>query len=260
MSEAASLAYDEAGSGPLLVAIHGITENRYVWDPVPLAARFRVIRVDMRGHGDSPLRGSFDVADLAADVHDVVQTAAPGELPLMVGHSMGGVLATSYTAQFPVRGTIVADQPMQVAGMQTLLKQSADALRGGDGFTPFMEAMFSQLYGSLDPQIAAGLAARRILRQDVVLGMWSPLMDLTPGQLDEWIGNLLAIPADSPYLSLHGFDLGEPYAAWLRERVPQALVETAPTVTHYPHLADPEWFVNRVSEFEAALTEPRNSR
>ncbi|MDQ0578728.1 alpha/beta fold hydrolase [Streptomyces rishiriensis] len=40
------LAYDLDGTGPLLVAVHGITENRSFWDPVCLQQHFRVPRVD----------------------------------------------------------------------------------------------------------------------------------------------------------------------------------------------------------------------
>ena len=50
------LAHDIHGEGPLLVLIHGITENRQTWDPLleDLATDHRVLRGDLRGHGDSP--------------------------------------------------------------------------------------------------------------------------------------------------------------------------------------------------------------
>jgi hypothetical protein len=52
--------------------------------------------------------------------------------------------------------------------------------------------------------------------------------------------------------SLHDFDLGEPYAAWLRERVLHALVETAPVVKHYPIFLA-RMFVSGVADLEAAV-------
>lgn len=64
------LAHDVQGSGPLLVLVHGITENRHSWDPITadLAATHRVLRVDLRGHGESPSADVHDVASLAADI------------------------------------------------------------------------------------------------------------------------------------------------------------------------------------------------
>ncbi|MCX5336329.1 hypothetical protein [Streptomyces sp. NBC_00140] len=48
---------------------------------------------------------------------------------------------------------------------------------------------------------------------------------------------------------MHGTDPGGDYADWLADRIPTAVAEQAPKRTHYPHLAQPEWFVSRVHEF-----------
>lgn len=50
----APLAHDVTGSGPLVVLLHGITENRHSWDPIHLEDRYTVLRVDLRGHGRLP--------------------------------------------------------------------------------------------------------------------------------------------------------------------------------------------------------------
>ena len=51
----ADIAYDEAGSGHPLLLVHAGIANRHMWDPVwdALASRFRVIRPDLRGFGES---------------------------------------------------------------------------------------------------------------------------------------------------------------------------------------------------------------
>ncbi|MDP9794894.1 hypothetical protein J2S43_003406 [Catenuloplanes nepalensis] len=41
----------------------------------------------------------------------------------------------------------------------------------------------------------------------------------------------MTVPADLPFLSLHGFPVDAGHAAWLRARFP-VRVETAPTATH----------------------------
>jgi pimeloyl-ACP methyl ester carboxylesterase len=110
-----ALKHDVAGSGPLLVATHGITEDRTFWNGVPLAAHFRTVRVDLRGHGQSPSMGPYDPLTLATDVRALVDSlnedsTTAGEHPLVVGHSYGGVVATAYASRFPVRGVVNIDQ------------------------------------------------------------------------------------------------------------------------------------------------------
>lgn len=253
MTETVQLACDESGEGPLLVAVHGITEDRHSWDPVPLAAHFRVVRVDLRGHGDSPTAPSYDLLSLGDDVAAVVETVAPGEVPLLVGHSIGGVVVTAYAAQHPVRGVINVDQPLELTGLQAGV-QAAEPMLRGDGFDEFIAGLFGSMYGGLDPREVQRLEALRSPQQDVVLGMWSALLDLDATELGAVVDRVAALPAGTPYLSLHGLDPGPEYAAWLQQKIPTAVVEIwADPPTHYPQLVAPARFVQRVRAFERTL-------
>ena len=71
----AVLVYDDEGprdgeGGAPLVFIHGWTANRHRWDDqfAHFAGGRRVIRLDLRGHGESTGAGARTVAELAADV------------------------------------------------------------------------------------------------------------------------------------------------------------------------------------------------
>jgi pimeloyl-ACP methyl ester carboxylesterase len=172
---------------------------------------------------------------------------APGETPLVVGHSFGGVIASVYASRYPVRGVVNVDQALKVAPFPP---EIVDVLHG-DGFEGFLRGLFAQLRGELDEAVAQEVEARRTLRRDVLLGNWSPLLNLDSDALDRWIDGILDFPEPRPYLSVHGVDPGEDYVVWLKERVPDALVEVAPYATHYPHLADPDWFVDRLVAFDA---------
>jgi pimeloyl-ACP methyl ester carboxylesterase len=249
MTDTVPLVYDEEGTGPLLVAVHGMTEDRHVWDRVPLAERFRTIRVDLRGHGQSPRVPPYDARTLAADVHALVATLAPQEQPLLVGHSLGGVVVTAYASRHPVRGVVIIDQALDVAPLNA---EFAEAVRG-EGFEAFMTAAFARMYGELDPRIAEDLQARRSLRQDVLLGAWEPLLTLDADSLDRWMDDIVRPARSRPYLSLHGLHHSADYATWLGERIPGAHVEAAPIATHYPHLADPVWFLDRLIAFDASI-------
>ena len=242
------LAYDVLGDGPPLVLLHGITENRRAWDPIPLNDHYRVVRVDLRGHGASPGEDPYDLPTLARDVHAVVEKEAT-EPPIVVGHSMGAAIATTYGSLFPVRGVVNVDQSLALVELQAQIQQAVPLLRG-DGLNEFVEAMFGQVYGALDSAEVARLSALRQVNREAVLGMWSPLLDLSPEELGALIERVSALPPGTPYLALHGLDPGPNYAAWLTALIPDATVEIWDDVpTHYPHLVDPERFVRRIREF-----------
>lgn len=253
-TETVALEFDVDGTGPLLVAIHGLNENRHSWDPIPLDEHFRVIRVDLRGHGNSPEAAPYDMVTLAADVHAVVESVAPGELPLLVGHSIGAAVATAYAAACPARGVINIDQSLELASMQAGLQQAQAMLRG-DGFSTFITNLHESLYGDLDPATIDRLRAIRNPKQDVVLGMWAPLLEMSPADFEKWSAGTTAVPATVPYLALHGRHPGPEYEAWLHRAVPSAKIEARDVDTHYVHLADPDWFLTRLIDFDAATTE-----
>ena len=83
----------EAGSGPVLLAIHGLGGTKASFLPTigALADAFRVIAVDLPGFGDSvkPLRAPFD-APYFARVMDDVLDAVGADRAHVVGNSMGG--------------------------------------------------------------------------------------------------------------------------------------------------------------------------
>ncbi len=202
------LAHDVSGSGPLLVLVHGITEDRRSWDPVDLSGSFTVVRVDVRGHGDSEAAEPYDIPTLATDIHDTVaqlqeKGAVPDGPPIVVGHSMGGIVATAYGALFPARAVVNVDQPLHLAGMQQQIQQAEGMLRG-EQFPLFIHGMFAQMAGELDPGEVERVNALRAPKQDVVLGMWSPLLDDSPEELAGWSTGSRACPPMCPTSSSPG--------------------------------------------------------
>lgn len=241
------LAHDISGSGPLLVLVHGITEDRSTWDPIDLTDAFTVLRVDLRGHGESDVAAPYDIPTLASDVRDTVESVAPGAVPWVVGHSMGGIVATAYGAMFPVAGVVNVDQPLHLAGMQQQVLQAEGMLRG-DQFPLFIAGMFDQMSGALDESERQRVSDIRTPRQEVVLGMWRPLLEDSPEELADTVEQIAALPPDVTYVVITGLDPGPEYAAWLQQLIPQTVHEVWEPPTHYPHLADAARFTARVKE------------
>jgi len=92
----------EAGVGPAVVFLHGLfgSSRNFGMFQRELAARFRVISLDLRNHGASP-HGSPMRYDVLAD--DVMETlSAMGALPaVLIGHSMGGKTAMMAALSHP---------------------------------------------------------------------------------------------------------------------------------------------------------------
>lgn len=85
----------ERGQGPTMLLLHGMLLSSDIWvhQLTDLADRHRVVAVDLRGHGRSTAgQRPIDIATMADDVHQVVDALGLSGC-LLVGHSMGGMVA-----------------------------------------------------------------------------------------------------------------------------------------------------------------------
>lgn len=246
------LAADRLGTGPSLVLVHGIAENRTAWGPVvPLLAEwFDVLNVDLRGHGASAHGDAYDPVSLAGDLVET-WSAAGMEAPLLVGHSLGGVVVTAAAVVGSPRAVVNVDQPLRLADFKAALGQLESMLRGSaEEFSAAIDMIFDVMHGPLPADEVDRVRSLRRPEQDVVMAIWGTVFDSTPKELDATVG-ALAGAVTVPYLSLHGIDPGPEYPEWLCSLVPTAVVEEWPDHGHYPHLIDPERFVARIRAFDA---------
>ena len=99
------IAYDENGSGPLVVLSHGIGDRRQVYRflaPKLAHAGYRVANADLRGHGESTMGWtSITRTDVAGDLLALIDHL--GGPAVIVGHSISGGAATIAAATRPER-------------------------------------------------------------------------------------------------------------------------------------------------------------
>ena len=100
------LAYDDFGSGRPVVLVHGVSMSRRFFERNldALAERFRVVSLDLRGHGESPAHeGGHTVAQYGRDLHEVIgQLGLEGAV--VVGWSMGTMVIWDMIRQFGTDG------------------------------------------------------------------------------------------------------------------------------------------------------------
>jgi pimeloyl-ACP methyl ester carboxylesterase len=106
-SDGVELAVSDArGEGAPVVFVHGFSNDHSVWDELAraLPERFRPIAYDLRGHGDSDwsIDCRYHPLDHARDLAEIVSALAL-ERAALVGHSMGGNIATLFAARHPER-------------------------------------------------------------------------------------------------------------------------------------------------------------
>lgn len=86
-------------TNPSLVLIHGGSAHAHWWDHIAteLACEYRVLALDLRGHGDSAWATppAYEITDYVADLEAVITTLGLSPL-VLIGHSLGGFIALTY--------------------------------------------------------------------------------------------------------------------------------------------------------------------
>ncbi|NLG47358.1 alpha/beta hydrolase [Gordonia sp. (in: high G+C Gram-positive bacteria)] len=115
----ASIAYRSWGEPdtPGVVLIHGGMANQNWWDHIApfLASGRRVVTLDLAGHGDSDRRSEYRFEEFIDEVLAVASAGRIAGPPILVGHSMGGIVAYAASARCPeqIAGVIVFDSPVR---------------------------------------------------------------------------------------------------------------------------------------------------
>src|SRR5439155_19261494 len=91
------------GRGPTIVLVHGLGTRPEHWLSTAriLARRHRVVMVELPGHGDREL-GTFSL-DVATEALDLAIQSADTRSVVLVGHSVGGLVATNEALMHPDR-------------------------------------------------------------------------------------------------------------------------------------------------------------
>lgn len=106
-----SVTYTDSGNGTAIVLLHGFLENQKMWQLfIPeLLQKYRVITIDLLGHGETECMGYVhSMEENAAVVHEVLRELRIRKA-LFVGHSMGGYVALAFAEMYPntIKGLVL---------------------------------------------------------------------------------------------------------------------------------------------------------
>ena len=100
-----------------IVLVHGGAAHARWWDHIgPLLANgWRVIALDLSGHGDSGRRDRYSLDTWAGEVLAVVRDAGTAASSVVIGHSMGGMvtLRLASLAGSQIAGAVAIDSPIR---------------------------------------------------------------------------------------------------------------------------------------------------
>ncbi|WP_067695363.1 alpha/beta fold hydrolase [Nocardia jejuensis] len=198
------IAYDEVGTGPLVVLSHGIGDRRQAYRtlaPLIAAAGYRVVSADLRGHGDSSMewasvtgKAAISRTDIANDLLAVIRELNAGPA-IVVGHSISGGAATIAAAQSPelVRG-IVEINPftlVQKFDLGALFTVS----RFRRGMVPLMGAMIFKSVGQWLKYLNVAYPSKPADYDEYMSALAAKLRE--PGRMAEFMKTGKSTPADA---------------------------------------------------------------
>ena len=240
--------YGESDDRRPLVLLHGLTFDRSMWRPALDELRRidpgrRALALDLPDHGESAPLPSYAMEEVVDVVHQAVEEAQL-ESPVIVGHSVSGIIATIYATRHTTSGVVNVDQTLQTAQFGEFARSIEDKLRGPE-FPAVWEMFLASMHIELLPPSAQELVRSTCdPRQDLVLGYWNEILKRPAAELAAATetGHAVLRAAGRPYLIVAGDEPEPDYRRWLNDTLPQATFIAWPGSGHFPHLAHPDLF------------------
>ncbi len=262
------VAYRTAGSGPVVLLVHGMAGSSATWRHVipAFAERYTVVAPDLLGHGESAKpRGDYSLGAHASLLRDLLN-ALGHERATCIGQSLGGGIVLQFAYQFPERCERVV-----LVGSGGLGNEVNPLLRALTA--PFAETALSLVCTPTIRDVVARLGG--------VLGhrghrlspageeMWRSYASLAeePGRRAFFrtlrsvvdLGGQAIHAGDRLYLAAHMPTLivwgdRDPFiphhhGTSTHAAIPGSRLEIFPGAGHYPHCEDPARFVAVVGDF-----------
>ncbi len=254
-----TIGYSDQGTGLPIVFLHAFPLNRTMWatQEKVLSSQFRIITIDLRGHGESDAPLWRYTLDQSADDVRALLDHLEIQQALFVGLSMGGYILFAFYRKYAsrVKGLILADTRAQ-----------ADTVEGKEG-----RFQLAQLAYKKGPAAIADVMIPKLLspatiqtRPDLVQQVRAMIEG---NQISGIAGDLMAMadrPDSVPLLSqitnpiqiiVGELDQATPLsdAKLMAEQIPNAHLTIIPNAAHLSNLEQPEAFNQIVGSFASDL-------
>ena len=140
--------YKLEGNGKAMVFIHGLSDNLLYWEFLAgnLKHDYQVLRVDLRGHGESELGdGEITIDTYVDDLHNLLEELNISKVNL-IGFSLGSAVAIDFTVKYPqnVESLVLMSGFYKVEGdLRNTMHQFRNNLE--EGFEEFYDAILPMI-------------------------------------------------------------------------------------------------------------------
>jgi pimeloyl-ACP methyl ester carboxylesterase len=254
----------EAGSGPALLLIHGLTASHAVWEPTiaEFAGAWRVIAPDLPGHGESDKPDAPYTIDFFAGVVRSLMRELDVHEAVVAGSSLGGQVALELAAWYPTftRALVLAAPAVGYSAAMRPVGQALQMVSGPKLLRARLTQLFQQSFH--DRSRIGHVTRRRILEERLAADDFPAFARAVARSLG---GVLTAEPqpldrVTQPVLLLWGREdrlVPLRRSERLLRRLPQARLHVLERCGHLPMLEQPTAFHRAMSGFlRVALDEP----
>ncbi|MEO8515893.1 MAG: alpha/beta hydrolase [Flavobacterium sp.] len=144
------IAYSETGKGTAMVLLHGFLENSTMWDSYleAFAKKYRVITIDLLGHGQTECLGYIHTMEDMADAVHAVLSELNIRKALFVGHSMGGYVALTFAELYPdvVKGIVLLNSTSYADSDERKVNRDRAVLCVKKDYTSFIRMSIANLF------------------------------------------------------------------------------------------------------------------
>ena len=254
-----TLAYSDTGAGLPIVLLHAFPLNRTMWaeQETALSSQFRVITVDLRGHGESDAPLWHYTLDQAADDVRALLDHLSITQALFVGLSMGGYVLLAFYRKYAdrVKGMVLADT-----------KAQADTPEGKAGRFQMAQIAYTQGPSAIaDIMIPKLLSPATIQSKPEIVQRIRTMIE--GNQISVIAGDLMAMaerPDSLPFLKqitcptqiiVGELDQATPPAdaKLMAEQIPQARLAIIPGAAHLANIEQPGKFTRIIEKFGSEL-------
>ena len=254
-----SLAYSDRGSGLPFIFLHAFPLNRTMWRPQEdaLSSQFRIITVDLRGHGDSDAPLWHYTLDQAAEDVRALMDHLSIRQAVFVGLSMGGYILFALYRKYPdrVKGMVFADTRAQAdtpEGREARFQLAQIAYR--NGAAAVADIMIPKLLSPATVTTRPDLVrtVRAMIEGTQVSGIAGDLMAMAERPDSTPFLEGITCPA---HIIVGELDQATPpsEAKLMADRIPGSRLTLIPNAAHLANLEQPEAFNRIVQDFASAL-------